>query len=155
MSIAMGRVTPLVELEFSPYRFKRYKGWEYIEFYPSKDFDGMSLEDGERAGLVPIKEPISDWSIRHIKPDDYKCGRDAALTILYRDIGSGYYEYKYAICNPKDQFSRSIGRDVAVHKTETWKVYCDNKDLLFRTIHHHITLTTKTSEEFRSLVYAL
>lgn len=94
-----------------------------------------------------------DWKIKHIKSEWYTCGRDAAATILYRDIGGGYVEYKYAICNVKDMFCRKIGVQVANSKTETYKVYQPTKHSnLFVNIILHIGIGNRVSKEFDDLL---
>ena len=65
----------------------------------------------------------SEWKVRHLKPVDFVPKRDTGITILYKDIGDGYYEYKYAICNPKDMYNRKIGIKTALSKEYVGKVY--------------------------------
>lgn len=104
------------------------------------------LEDLE---LVSFEEPIiNEWKIRHIKSDDYKPKRDVAITILYKEIENGYYEYKFAICSPKDNFSRKVGVTEALKK-ESDKVYYDKEESSpINSILWHIAFTHKLSKEF-------
>lgn len=95
-----------------------------------------------------------EWKIKHIKANDYKCGRDVALTILYKDIGDSYYEYKYAICSPKEMFSRKEGVKEALKKPDTWKVYVDNYKTkgALQIIVWHLPFTRKMSGEVIDLL---
>jgi hypothetical protein len=111
-----------------------------------------TLEKYNEGGVSPfISRPTEpkqcpEWKIKHIKADDYKCGRDVALTILYKDVGGGHYEYKYAICNKTDMFSRKKGVEVALSKQDTWRMYCNNK-FIIRTIAYHMLLSSRLSDE--------
>jgi len=98
-------------------------------------------EDGHIESEEPNPKQSFEWKIKHIKADDYKCGRDVALTILYKDIGDGYYEYKYAICSPKEMFSRKEGIKEALKKPDTWKAYVGN----FEDIDHAIVINLATN----------
>lgn len=95
-----------------------------------------------------------EWKIKHIKSDDYKCGRDVALTILYKDTGDGYYEYKYSICNTTDMFSRKKGVEAALDKPDTWKVYIGNYKTkgALQIIVWHLPFTRKMSREVVDLL---
>jgi hypothetical protein len=97
------------------------------------------------------KTTDNTWKIRHIKSDDYRCGRDVALTILYKDVGKGYYEYKYAICSPKDMFCRKKGVAEAWGKEEVGRVYVEDKRDFNRVIVLHIFLSRPVSKEFKKL----
>jgi hypothetical protein len=99
-------------------------------------------------------KPSPEWKIKHIKADDYKCGRDVALTVLYKDIGDGYYEYKYAVCNTTDMFSRKKGVEAALDKPDTWKVYIGNYKTkgALQIIVWHLPFTRKMSREVVNLL---
>jgi hypothetical protein len=123
--------------------FDCFTGLDYLSYSPTLD--------GKYLAFI---QQSPEWKIKHIKSDSYKCGRDAALTILYKDIGDGYYEYKYAICNPKDMFSRKKGVEVALSKPDTWKVYVGNykgKGVL-QVIVWHLPFTGNLSKEVINLL---
>lgn len=92
------------------------------------------------------------WKIKHIKHPDYKCGRDVAVTILYKDIGSNIFAYRYSICSPKDMFSRKQGIEEALKKNPYH--LATSKDILFREILTDINkqYSFKSSPEFKDLV---
>lgn len=96
-------------------------------------------------------QPETEWKIRHIKPDDYKSGRDVAITILYKEIGNGYYEYKFAICSRKDMFSRKKGVAEALKK-ESDKLYNEGSVPFTGLILMHMSISNKFSKDTRSLI---
>ena len=96
-------------------------------------------------------EPETEWKIRHIKPDDYKSGRDVAITVLYKELGDGYYEYKFAICSHKDMFSRKKGVEVALKK-ESDKLYNEGSVPLIGLVLMHMSISNKFSKDTRSLI---
>jgi len=125
---------------FSTYSFLTY----------SSKLDGEYTPFGFEANIPqPNPKQPFEWKIKHIKADDYKCGRDVALTILYKDIGDGYYEYKYAICSPKEMFSRNEGIKEALKKPDTWKVYVGNykERSTLQVIAWNLPFTARLSDE--------
>lgn len=110
----------------------------------------VSKEDD--LGITQINtEPQTEWKIRHIKSDDYKSGRDVAITILYKEIGNGYYEYKFAICSPNDMFSRKKGVAEALKK-ESDKLYNEGSVPFTGLILMHMSVSNKFSKSARSLI---
>lgn len=96
-------------------------------------------------------KPETEWKIRHIKSDDYKCGRDVAITILYKEVGNGYYEYKFAICSPKEMFSRKKGVEEALKK-ESDKLYDEGSVPFTGLVLMHMSISNKFSKGARSLI---
>lgn len=123
--------------------FSKVTHWSY-------NIDGPYNEINPVATPEVKSEP--EWKIRHLRSDDYKVNRDVAVTILYKDIGNGYYEYKYAICNPKDMFSRKEGVRVALAKEDTGKVYLRTGASLFANILLHIAIGNRVSNDFDNLL---
>lgn len=103
--------------------------------------------------IEAISETVkpSEWKIRHIKSDDYKPKRDVAITILYKEIGNGYYEYKFAICSPKDNFNRKVGIAEALKK-ESDKVYNEGTLDIINLIVMHMTFSNKFSKDTRTFL---
>lgn len=102
-----------------------------------------------------MSEDKADFKIKHIKSRYYKCGRDAACTILFRELGGGMYEYKFAICNHKDMFCKKKGVIIASNKTEIYKVWVDKGANLFTNILLHIGLGNKVSKEFDAILNSI
>lgn len=135
---------------------KYYEGFKYT---PNSMYDIVSYSDkydGEYVAIVDetvnleVKKP--DWKIKHIKSPSYKCGRDVACTILYRQVSDTMWEYKYAICSTADMFCRNTGVQIAKHKQESWNI-ATSKDILFREILRDIVNSKngKVSVQFRKL----
>lgn len=105
-----------------------YKGFKYkynsdndiISYSDKYDGEYISVAEEQPKPAQVAPQAIKDgWKIKHIKHSDYKCGRDVAVTILYRDVlifDVGCAEYKYSICNPKDMFDRKLGVQIAYGK---------------------------------------
>jgi len=131
-----------------------YEGFRY-KF--NSDFDIIAYSDkydGEYTPIVkeqPTPQVIKDgWKIKHIKSPNYKCGRDVAVTILYREVKPEYYEYKYSICCVNDMFNRKVGIQTASDKTDSYYVL-SHKENLFNTILSNIQDNNNVNEQFKLL----
>ena len=96
-------------------RIKDFKGFNYIY---NSDFDIVAYSDkynGEYKSLVQVKASTL-WGIKHLKSPTYTCGKDVALTILYREVND-MVQYKYSICSKEDMFCKRTGIEVADNST--------------------------------------
>ena len=94
---------------------ENFKGFNYKY---NSDFNIISYSDkydGVYKSLVPVKAP-TPWKIKHLKSPTYTCGKDVALTILYRAVDN-VVQYKYAICSKEDMFCKRTGIEVANNST--------------------------------------
>lgn len=59
--------------------------------------------------------------VKHNVPTDY--------TLAVKINGNNFY-YQFAVCSPKDQFSRKIGRELALQRLEDMPIILNIDDLL-------------------------
>lgn len=149
-----GYICPWYKLEkgiWFVYDLNDQKSWDFSNNTDEVNNAFLSKENDLKGDFIEKENP---WKIKHIKSKHYVCGLDSAATILYRSIGNGYVEYKYAICNSKDMFCRKKGVEVAKAKVETFRIYSRESTLndLFTTILLHISLGNHVSEEFYKLI---
>lgn len=145
------------------YKIEGNKVFVYYSHWVGSCFESKDFLNGDE-DFVPKKDdllivpkitlrkvPQTEWKIRHIKSDDYKSGRDVAITILYKEIGEGYYEYKFAICSPNDMFSRKKGVEEALKK-ESDKLYSEGSVAFTGLVLMHMSISNKFSKDTRSLI---
>lgn len=95
---------------------------------------------------------MSEYKIKHIKSKYYKCGKNAACTILYKELGNGMYGYKQHTCIHKDMFCRKTGVMVATNKPEVYEVWVTKGANLFTNILLHIGLGNRVSQQFDNIL---
>lgn len=100
--------------------------------------------------LLEVKKP--EWKIKHIKSPNYTTKKDAATTIVYRDLGDRYIEYKVAFCNPSDNFSRKLGVATAKSK-EPRKIYVGKHDPVVVILTHLQFVEPLSNEVYKVLDY--
>lgn len=86
-----------------------------------------------------LKPPHKEWNIRHFRENKHVSKGYYSITILYREVGKNKYEYKLAVCNPKDQFERSKGIQAALAKDSY--VISTSKEHLELSVVCHYALT--------------
>jgi hypothetical protein len=92
--------------------------FEGFDYKVNSAYNIISYSDryeGEYKSLVQVKAS-TPWKIKHLKSPTYTCGKDVALTILYRVVDSGV-QYKYSICSKEDMFCKRTGIEVANNST--------------------------------------
>lgn len=59
--------------------------------------------------------PYEMWKIRYLRHNRNVSKGEAVITLLYREVDDKI-EYKFAVCNPTDNFCRKTGKRVALDK---------------------------------------
>lgn len=117
----------------------------------SDKYDGEYIPFVEEQTAQVVPQAIKDgWKIKHIKSPNYKCGRDVAVTILYREVSLTSYQYKFAICNVTDMFCRKKGVEVANNKKEVFLIK-SHPNKLFNNILQDIDSYNGGSVQFKEL----
>ncbi len=103
-------------------------------------------------------EVVGEWHSRHIRFPELLEIFSGGITLRYKvDEINNVVEYKFAICNPKDQYSRKLGITIADGKqsyfTDLPPFEIEGEDMVYLILSHIFDSVPTLSRQTVALMY--